>query len=146
MTILRRLDHVAFVVRDTEAALGYFRDRLGLRLVSSEEIDRPPVRLSYLDCGNAYIQLVEPRDPTIPLARHLEEHGEGLHHVCFGVDDVSAAAAVLAASGAPPVTLGSGRGRVSAFVPGEMEHGVVIECTEFRRAEDVDAVRGWIPE
>lgn len=146
MTALRRLDHVAILVRDTEAALGYFRDRLGLRLVSSEEIETPPVRLSYLDCGNAYIQLVEPRDPTTPLARHLAEHGEGLHHVCFGVDDVPAAAAFLAAPDAPAVTLGSGRGRISAFVPGPSEHGVVIECTEFRHADDVDAAGGWLPD
>lgn len=146
MTVLRRLDHVAIVVRDTETALAHFRDRLGLAVVSTEEIDRPPVRLTYLDCGNTYLQLVEPRDATIPLARHLDEYGEGLHHICFGVDDVPTAVGALAGSSAPAITLGSGRGRVSAFVPGEVAHGVVIECTEFRRAEDVGRVSGWLSD
>ena len=143
MTRLRRLDHVAVLVRDTEAALGYFRDRLGLEVARSEEIAAPHVRLTYLDTGNAYLQLVEPLDPTHELARALEEHGEGLHHICFGVDDVLAAAQELAADGAEP-RAGSGRGRVSAFVPGPAEHGVRVECTEFHRDEDVDATPGWL--
>jgi methylmalonyl-CoA/ethylmalonyl-CoA epimerase len=142
VTLLRRLDHVAIAVRDTGAALRYFRDRLGLRVAHSEEIAAPPVRLTYLDCGNAYVQLVEPLDRETPIARFLDEHGEGLHHVCFGVDDPLAAAAALAEEGAPPPVRGSGRGRVSSFVPGENPLGVRLECTEFRRDEDVERTPG----
>jgi methylmalonyl-CoA/ethylmalonyl-CoA epimerase len=142
--ILRRLDHVAIAVRDTEGALDYFRDKLGLAVAWSEELAEPPVRLTYLDAGNAYIQLVEPLDPNAGLARFIEEEGEGLHHVCFGVDDVRAAAAALAPEGALPVRLGSGRGRVSAFVPGPPQLGVRVECTEFRRAEDIEGTPGWL--
>jgi methylmalonyl-CoA/ethylmalonyl-CoA epimerase len=137
MTPLRRLDHVAVVVRDTEQALAYFRDGLGLRVARSEEIPTPHVRLTYLDAGNAFVQLVEPLDPEHELARFLDEHGEGLHHVCFGVDDVRSAAEELAPPGAPEVRLGSGRGRVSGFVPGPASHGVRVELTEFDLDEDV---------
>jgi methylmalonyl-CoA/ethylmalonyl-CoA epimerase len=145
MKRLRRLDHVAVAVRDTELALRYFRDRLGLEVARSEELESPRVRLTYLDAGNVYIQLLEPLEPGEPLARWLAENGEGLHHVCFGVDDVLGAARELSADGAAPVA-GSGRGRVSAFVPGPPEHGVLVECTEFRRAEDVDRTPGWLED
>ena len=144
MTPLRRLDHVAVAVRDTEEGLRTFRDRLGLRVVHSEVIAAPPVRLTYLDCGNAFLQLVEPLDADHELARWLTENGEGLHHICFGVDDVLAAAEQLAPEGGRPVA-GGGRGRVSAFVPGEAPHGVRLECTEFRREEDVGETAGWLP-
>ena len=142
MTPIRRLDHVAILVRDTEAALEHFSGRLGLRVVHRDELDSPAVRLTYLDAGNAFIQLVEPRDPESELGRSLEARGEGLHHVCFAVDDVPAAAAELSANGAPP-TLGQGRGRQSAFVDGA-PHGVVVECTEFHRRDDVDRTAGWL--
>jgi methylmalonyl-CoA epimerase len=142
VTPIRRLDHVAIVVRDTEVALAHFSGRLGLQVAHRDELDSPPVRLTYLDAGNAFIQLVEPRDPESELARWLDEHGEGLHHVCFAVDDVPGAAAELSANGAPP-TIGRGRGRVSAFVDGA-PHGVVVECTEFRRRDDVDRTAGWL--
>ena len=144
MTVLRRLDHVAVAVRDTNGALRYFRDRLGLQVASSEELDSPHVRLTYLDAGNAYIQLIEPLDAHGELARWIDENGEGIHHICFGVDDVLAAAAELSADGVAP-TPGSGRGRTSAFVPGGPVHGVRVECTEFRRDEDVDDTAGWLP-
>jgi methylmalonyl-CoA/ethylmalonyl-CoA epimerase len=144
MTLLRRLDHVAVVVRDTDEALRYFRDRLGLEVAHAEELSRPHVRLTYLDAGNAYVQLVEPLDPDGDLARWLAANGEGLHHICFGADDPLVAAASLADEGAPTPAAGSGRGRVSSFVPGEPRHGARIECTEFRRDEDVEATPGWL--
>lgn len=142
MTLLRRLDHVAVVVRDTEAALRWFSDRLGLPVARSEEIGSPHVRLTYLDAGNAYVQLVEPLDPESELAAWLDEHGEGLHHICFGVDDVTASLRALSEDGREPV-LGSGRGRVSGFVA-EGGHGVRIECTEFVYSDDVEQTPGWL--
>ncbi len=129
MTALRRLDHVAVAVHDTEAALEYFGGRLGLEVVSTETIPAPHVRLTYLDAGGVFIQLVEPLDDESPIAAHLAEHGEGLHHIAFAVDDVPGAAASLADPGSPEVTVGSGRGRPSAFVPGPIRHGVRVEVT-----------------
>lgn len=145
MTPIRRLDHVAVVVRDTERALRTYRDRLGLPVSHSEVQDGARVRLTYLDCGNAFLQLVEPLDPTSELGRWLEEHGEGLHHLGFGVDDALAAAAALAGDGAPAPVEGRGRGRVSAFVPGREASGVRLECTDFDYEQDVVHSAGWLP-
>jgi hypothetical protein len=95
------------------------------------------VRLTYLDAGNAFVQLVEPLDPDGELGRWLDQHGEGLHHVCFGTDDPVTAAGAVAAAGAPPPARGSGRGRVSSFVPGPPSHGVRVEFTEFREDDSL---------
>jgi methylmalonyl-CoA/ethylmalonyl-CoA epimerase len=143
MTLVRRLDHVAVVVWSTSEALKFYEGHLGLRVQSSEEIESPPVRLTYVDTGNAFLQLVEPLDPTSSIAAWLEEHGEGLHHICFGVDDVEHAVTALSDPGTS-IMLGNGRGRVSSFVSTGDSHGVRIECTEFQRASDVDAVRGYL--
>ncbi len=144
MTPVRRLDHVAVAVQSTEEALRYFGEQLGLEVVHSEELETPRVRLTYLDAGNAFVQLVEPLDPNGEIGRWLAAHGEGVHHVCFGVDDPVAGAAALALGGAGEPSRGSGRGRVSSFVPAPAPHGVRIECTEFRREEDVDRNAGWL--
>ena len=139
-TPIRRLDHVAVLVRSTEQALEYFSGELGLEVAHRDELSAPPVRLTYLDCGNAWIQLVEPLDPAHPLSQQLDAEGEGLHHICFGVVDPMAAARELAGPNAPEPIQGSGRGRVSAFVPSIPRYGVRIECTEFRPDEDVGAL------
>jgi len=144
VTLLRRLDHVAILVRSTEDALRYYSVRLGLPVHSSEELEEPPVRLTYLDVGNAFLQLVEPLDRSSPLGTWLDANGEGLHHICFGVDDIPTAVTGLSDDGQAPV-LGSGRGRISAFVGGSPMHGVRIECTQFSHEQDVDLVAGWLP-
>lgn len=144
MTPLRRLDHVAVLVRSTDDALRFYEGRLGLHVHSSEVIEQPHVRLTYLETGNAFLQLLEPLDPDSQLGAWLDEHGEGLHHLCFGVDDVAGAVAALSDRGSD-ITLGTGRGRVSSFVSASASHGVRIECTEFDRALDVDGSAGFLP-
>jgi methylmalonyl-CoA/ethylmalonyl-CoA epimerase len=144
VSVVRRLDHVAVAVRDSRRASRELHDRLGLEVVHSEELSRPRVRLTYLDVGNGFIQLVEPLDGTSDVARWLDEHGEGVHHVCFGVDDVADAVARIG-GGARPERLGTGRGRPSAFVP-EPIRGMRVECTGFSRGEDVERSAGWLQD
>jgi methylmalonyl-CoA/ethylmalonyl-CoA epimerase len=143
MTPIRRLDHIAIAVLDTEKALRHFCDHLGLAVAHSEVLETPLVRLTYLDVGNAFLQLVEPLDEESDLAVWIAKNGEGIHHICFGVDDAMAAATALAPDAVKP-TQGSGRGRVSAFVPGEPAHGVRIECTQFDVVNDVELTPGWL--
>jgi methylmalonyl-CoA/ethylmalonyl-CoA epimerase len=141
VTAVRRLDHVAIAVRDTEAALRTYKGQLALEVVHREEVAEPHVLLTYLQVGNAYVQLVEPLDPEGEIAHWIEAHGEGLHHICFGVDDLDGAIA----AGGSDVAVGTGRGRRTAFLPAPPDHGVGIECIEFDYEEDVQRSLGWLP-
>ena len=133
---------MAIAVRDSARAAADFEERLGIRAVHSEELEQPRVRLTYLDAGNCFVQLVEPLSEDAEVASWLEANGEGLHHVCFGVDDVASGVAEIGGGDAPGA-LGSGRGRPSAFVPGQL-HGVRLECTRFSYDEDVANSTGWL--
>lgn len=130
--LVRELDHIAIVVRDTEEALGFYRDTLGLPLVLSEEIASGGVRLTHLDMGNVQLQLVEPLTDDHPLQAHLAQHGEGLHHLCFKVDDVPQTLAALPDYGlaARSQTPHDGpRGRAAGFVDPATTRGVLWEMT-----------------
>ena len=142
--MIRRLDHVAVAVADTDVALAYFRDHLGLAVVAVDFPPEVPVKLTYLDLGNTYLQLVEPLDPDHALAAWLATHGEGLHHICFGVDDLHADLERIAPEHLPLLPIGSGRGRPAGFVAGALPHGVRIECTTFRRPDDAEDVAGFL--
>jgi methylmalonyl-CoA/ethylmalonyl-CoA epimerase len=135
--VIRHLDHVGIVVRDTAVALTHFRDRLGLPVVAVDEPPEMPVHLTYLEMGNAYLQLVEPLDSESPIAQWLAEHGEGLHHICFAVDDLLETLEDTRPAGAAQPLLGSGRGHPTAFLAGEPLHGVRIECTEIHGAQRI---------
>ena len=84
---IRGVDHVAIVVEDADAALPYYRDVLGMRLIGDERNLHANVRLVYLDAGNVIVQLVAPFGPG-PVQDHLTRAGEGLHHICLRVDDI----------------------------------------------------------
>lgn len=128
--MIERLDHVAIVVADTERALEFFRDQLGLKVVAVDEpaAPAPPVRLTYLATGSIPIQLVEPLEPNSPAGVWLAENGEGLHHICFSAHDVDGEIRRLAGDSA--YEPGSGLGRLAAFLPGPPPHGTLIEFTE----------------
>ena len=94
--MFREVDHIAIVVRDTEAALKLYRDQMRLPLLFSEELPGVNVRLTHLDMGNVRLQLVQPLTDNHPLQQHLARYGESLHHICWKMDDIDDAMKQLA--------------------------------------------------
>jgi methylmalonyl-CoA/ethylmalonyl-CoA epimerase len=126
------LDHVAILVANTEEALKVYRDRLGLPVLLSEVVNNGAIRLTHLDLGNTQIQLVEPLDEAHPLFAQLREKGEGLHHICFAVNDVEDAMAEAAQHGielAQAKPHQGTQGKKAAFLAKSSTGGVQMEIT-----------------
>lgn len=96
---LGKVHHVAVVVRDVEASLGFWRDALGLTLQTVLPIPSDRVTIAFLPVGESKVELVQPTDDSTGVARFLANKGEGFHHVCFEVPDLAATLAQLAADG-----------------------------------------------
>src|ERR1044072_1664080 len=96
---LGRVDHVAVVVRDLDAALGFYRDTLGMPLELVLPVPTDQVRIGFLTVGESRIELVEPTSDDTGVARVLASRGEGFHHVCFEVADIAATLDNLATAG-----------------------------------------------
>ena len=128
----RRVHHVAIVVRDMDAALAVYRDRLGLQLDVLLPIQSDGVRIAFLPVGESNIELVEPTDPATGVARFLESRGEGFHHVCLEVDDVAAELGRLEASGLELIDRAPRRGAEGpvAFIHPRSCNGVLVELIE----------------
>lgn len=86
--MIKKVHHVGVVVRDIEQALGFYRDTLGLPVHKIQTMDDQGVRAALLTLGDSEIELLQPVVADNGVARYLERRGEGLHHVCFEVDDV----------------------------------------------------------
>lgn len=131
--LFTRVDHVAIVVAETQAALRVYQEVMGLPLLFSEVLGDQGVRLTHLDMVGCHLQLVEPLAAEHPLRAYLEKRGESLHHVCFLVDDVAAAIAQLPARhglASRDVEPRSGPcGRRSIFVDPGGTRGVLFELT-----------------
>jgi len=102
--VLTRIDHVGIACRDLAERISFYESAFGLTVVSREVNEAQGVREAMLHvadgpAGSSYVQLLEPLGPDTPVGRFMARRGEGLHHVGYGVADVSAALAELGASG-----------------------------------------------
>lgn len=122
------LDHVAIVVPDTDSALALWRDTFGLKVLYSEDVNGGTVRLTHLDLGNTHLQLVQPLTPDHPLQAWLSRNGAGLHHLCFGVEDVAEAKAAAPVPAAPNMHQGT-QGKRALFLDQTATQGVQVELT-----------------
>tara|TARA_B100000614_G_scaffold255645_2_gene273002 strand:- start:1390 stop:1794 length:405 start_codon:yes stop_codon:yes gene_type:complete len=111
--MIGRLNHVAIAVPDLEAASALYRDTLGAKV--SEPVDLPEhgVTTVFVELDNTKIELLHPLGEKSPIASFLEKNASGgIHHVCYEVGDIAAAAETLSKSGAR--VLGDGKPRIGA--------------------------------
>ncbi len=87
---LQRIDHVGYAVEDLEAAVAYHERLYGAEVAHRESLERDGVHEALLAIGDGFIQLLAPSRPDSPVARFLERNGEGVHHIGYGVADVTA--------------------------------------------------------
>jgi methylmalonyl-CoA epimerase len=127
-----KIDHLGVAVRSIDDALGIYR-ALGLSESGREEVASQKVITAFLPVGESHIELLQPTSADSPVGKFLEKRGEGIHHVCFAVENLEAALADLSRKGfrlihTAPVP-GAGGKRV-AFLHPEAGRGVLIELAE----------------
>ena len=129
------LSHVSIVVPDLAVALEKMRATYGLVAGEIKVNDEQGVRMTYIDLGNAKIELMEPSRADSPIAKFLERNPRGgIHHFCLSVDSVERTTNALTAAGAQ--VLGAGKvqlnvhGERIAFVHPKDFLGALIELEE----------------
>jgi methylmalonyl-CoA/ethylmalonyl-CoA epimerase len=102
--MLTRIDHVGIACRDLEAKIAFYESAFGLTVASLEVSEAQGVREAMLrvadgPAGASYVQLLEPLGRDTPVGKFLERRGEGVHHVGYGVVNITAALAAIGAAG-----------------------------------------------
>lgn len=111
--MLGRLNHVAIAVTDLAAATAMYRDTLGARVSQPMALPEHGVTVVFVTLDNSKVELLEPLGEDSPIAAYLERNPSGgMHHICFEVEDIRAAAEQLRSSGAR--ILGDGEPKIGA--------------------------------
>ncbi|HWA66438.1 MAG TPA: methylmalonyl-CoA epimerase [Mycobacteriales bacterium] len=98
--LLTRIDHVGIACRDLESSIEFYVATFGLVVAGRETNETQGVKEAMLHVADApggasYVQLLEPLSPDTPVGKFLDSRGEGVHHIGYGVVDVTAALADL---------------------------------------------------
>jgi methylmalonyl-CoA/ethylmalonyl-CoA epimerase len=133
--MLTRIDHVGLAVHDLDAAIAFYENTFGMRLVHQEINEEQGVREAMLAVGDSgsCIQLLAPLTPDSTIAKFLDRSGEGVQQVAYGVDDIDAASAELRARGLRLLYDAPRRGTAGSrvnFVHPKDAGGVLIELVE----------------
>lgn len=132
MSKIKKINHVAIVVKDIDSALGFWRDQLGLDLHHIEDVPSQASKVAFLPVGEGEVELVQPTESDTGLGNFLEKRGEGMHHLCIQVDDIDEMLKTLHEKGVrlintEPVDL---PGRRMAFIHPKSANGVLVELYE----------------
>lgn len=83
------VDHVGVAVKNLDEAIGVYRDILGFKLLGVHVLTERKVKVAFLSTGGeTQIELLEPIGSDSPVAKFLENRGEGIHHVAVKVDNI----------------------------------------------------------
>ncbi len=135
-----KFHHVGMVVRDmdktiaslTSLGIGPFGMPGGQSMVEVPfhgELHGKPaewkVKISMGKMGELDVELLQPSGGESALQEFLDNNGEGIHHICFIVENVDNETAKLVKQGAEVLT--TGEGTKGGFVYIETGGGAVIE-------------------
>ncbi len=96
---VKALNHVGIAVRSIEEQRSFYEETLGAEFEGLEEVANQKVRVGFFKVNDVRLELLEPTDPTSPIAKFLEKRGEGLHHLAFTVESIQDRIAELQQSG-----------------------------------------------
>jgi len=129
--MIKAISHLGVAVKDLKEAREFYRSIFGKE--SSEPMvgGGGTVRASLVELENSTVELLEPIGNEGAIAKFLEKRGEGIHHVCYEVDDINAEIEALKAKGME--SLGKpmpGAEGLSAFLHPKGTHGVLVELVQ----------------
>jgi methylmalonyl-CoA/ethylmalonyl-CoA epimerase len=135
--MIGRLNHVAIAVPDLAAAATKYRDLLGAHVKDAQALPEHGVTVVFVTLEHTTIELMAPLGDASPISKFLTDHPSGgIHHICYEVPDVAAAAEALVSAGAR--VLGDGQPKTGAhglpviFLHPKDFDGTLIELEEVK--------------
>lgn len=85
------IKHIAMAIKDVDLALAGYQQMLGVGFDARRyELGKSRSREAHFNIGDVEFQLCQSVDPDGRFNEFIREHGEGVNHICFTVDDIAA--------------------------------------------------------
>jgi len=131
--MLEKIDHLGVAVKNLDAVLSFYTEKLMLACDGEEIVPEQKVRVAFLPIGTTTIELLESTAPDGPVAKFIDQKGEGIHHVAIRVANIEEALASLKAKGVRLIDekprIGAHGAKIAFIHPNESD-GVLIELCE----------------
>ncbi|SHM70103.1 methylmalonyl-CoA epimerase [Flavobacterium xanthum] len=133
---MRKIEHIGIAVKDLEESNLVFEKLFGAPAYKFEDVETEGVTTSFFMNGPNKIELLAATNPESPIAKFLEKKGEGIHHIAFDVEDITAEITRLKEEGFVVLNDVPKKGadnKLVAFLHPKSTNGVLIElCQEIK--------------
>ena len=132
--MIKRLHHVGIAVNNLDESISLYEQILGVKPHSIEDIPTQRVKAAFFKVGEeTEVELIQPTVSDSGVARFLKNRGQGIHHICFEVDDVDGELKAMTEKG---MELIDRQGRTEpagkvGFLHPKSTRGVLIELIQF---------------
>ena len=136
MAKIKKIDHLGIVVSNMKAAIQKYQDLLFQKPSFTEYFAPGKIELAFFEINGVSVELLAPQDRSSEIGIFLKEKGEGMHHICYEVDDLESTLESLREKGFKLIDqtprAGSRNSRV-AFVHPVSTGGVLTEYCQFSK-------------
>jgi len=135
---IQKIEHIGIAVKNIKQSLKFYEEVLGLQCYKVEEVQDQRVKTAFLKIGDTKIELLESTSPDGPIATFIEKRGEGIHHIAYAVDNLTAALREAEEQGIRLIDRQPRRGAeglLIAFLHPKSTNGVLTELCEIPKGE-----------
>ena len=97
--MFKGVDHVVIAVKDLDSAVSNYENIYDASVSDRSEAPAAGMAMAFFRFGDSYIELVSATSDQGPIAKRLENQGEGVHLVAMNVDDIDKTLSELRAKG-----------------------------------------------
>lgn len=130
--MFKRINHIAIGVRDMEQATKLWTEVFGAE--AEPPVTEGDMKIVMVPVGDVLVELIAPIGDKGVMAKFLEKRGEGIHHVCFEVDNIYLAMEELGTKGIELIDKEPREGAEGkiAFLHPKSTYGVLTEIVQVR--------------
>ena len=133
----RHINHVCIAVSDIEETLEFYEKLFGVsRSGEIETIEDQGVKAALVRVGASQLEFIQPIDSENGVYKFIDRRGEGVHHICFEVDDLASKLKELDDSGVQMIDKEprDGLSGIIGFIHPKATRGVLIELVDQKTA------------
>ena len=132
-----KINHIGIAVKNLDEAMKTYQKVLG---ISPDEVIRSPemdMAVAMYSLNDVKIEVMEPTKPEGPIARFIDSRGEGVHHICFEVEDIDEKIKCLMDGGIKMVDEKARQGidGIIAFIHPKETNSVLMELMQHKPSD-----------
>lgn len=130
---ITKIEHIGIACASAAKAEALYHDVLGLPVVARETLEAMKLKVVKVQASEVVLELLEPQAGEEVVSKFIATRGEGIHHICFEVENVVEATAYLKEKGFTPVwdaPRKGANGKWVNFLKPKETGGVLIELNQ----------------